>query len=54
MDNSIKKTTSRVNRRNLLKTGLALAGGALLPAACTVPTKSASNQGASSSQKQLH
>jgi aryl-alcohol dehydrogenase-like predicted oxidoreductase len=32
------------NRRDLLKTGLALAGGALLPVACSVPAKTASNQ----------
>jgi aryl-alcohol dehydrogenase-like predicted oxidoreductase len=32
------------NRRDLLKTGLALAGGALLPIACSVPAKTASNQ----------
>lgn len=33
MDNSIGKLTSGLNRRDLLKTGLILAGGALLPAA---------------------
>lgn len=35
MYNSIEKTNPGFNRRDLLKTGLALAGGALLPTACT-------------------
>jgi aryl-alcohol dehydrogenase-like predicted oxidoreductase len=34
MDNSTEKTTKSFNRRDLFKTGLVLAGGALLPAAC--------------------
>ncbi len=35
MYNSIEKTNPGFNRRDLLKTGLALAGGAMLPTACT-------------------
>jgi hypothetical protein len=34
MDNSTEKSSTGFNRRNLFKTGLILAGGAMLPAAC--------------------
>jgi aryl-alcohol dehydrogenase-like predicted oxidoreductase len=34
MENSIKQSNSGLNRRDLFKTGLILAGGALLPTAC--------------------
>ena len=36
MDNSSEKSTTGLNRRDLLKTGLLLAGGALLPASAAV------------------
>jgi aryl-alcohol dehydrogenase-like predicted oxidoreductase len=39
MDNSNRKATG-LNRRDLFKTGLVLAGGALLPTACSVPANS--------------
>jgi aryl-alcohol dehydrogenase-like predicted oxidoreductase len=34
MGNSVKKSTTGFNRRDLFKTGLVLAGGAMLPAGC--------------------
>ncbi len=37
MNDSTGKSNAGINRRDLLKTGLVLAGGALLPAACKVP-----------------
>src|SRR5215207_458938 len=48
MDHSINNPNSGVSRRNLLKTGLVLAGGAILPAACKVPAQSSSSQDSSS------
>jgi aryl-alcohol dehydrogenase-like predicted oxidoreductase len=46
MDNTNKLSVTGINRRNLLKTGLFLAGGALLPA-CNTVVKSTSTKGAS-------
>ena len=51
MNNSNDKTTSGVNRRDLIKTGLVLAGGTMLPAACKVPATSSSTQTNSSNQQ---
>ncbi len=49
MKNSITKTADTgFNRRDLFKTGLVLAGGAMLPSACTTPA----NAGKSNSPKQ--
>lgn len=48
MDNSTVKSQTGFNRRDLFKTGLVLAGGALLPAACKVTANSSAIQGASS------
>jgi aryl-alcohol dehydrogenase-like predicted oxidoreductase len=39
MNNSKEKMTPGLNRRDLFKTGLVLAGGALLPSACTTPSR---------------
>lgn len=51
MKNSInKKAGNGINRRDLFKTGLVLAGGALLPSACT--TSAGSVAGKSNSSKQ--
>ena len=49
MNNSVNKITgTNIDRRNLFKTGLVLAGGALLPAACKVPASvTAANTGSS-------
>ena len=49
MNNSVNKITgTNIDRRNLFKTGLVLAGGALLPAACKVPASvTAENTGSS-------
>jgi len=44
MKNSNEKSNSGLHRRDLFKTGLALAGGALLPTACSVPAKTSSSQ----------
>jgi len=41
MDNSSEKSTAGLNRRDLLKTGLILAGGALLPAGAAVASPAA-------------
>ena len=51
MDNSTEKTTKGFNRRDLFKTGLILAGGALLPAACKT---SSSIAGSSSNSSNTH
>lgn len=48
MDNSIEKSATGINRRDLFKTGLVLAGGAMLPTACNVAAKASSSQGTSS------
>ncbi|MBB1286162.1 aldo/keto reductase [Flavisolibacter sp. BT320] len=40
MDNTNKKTGTGLARRDLFKTGLVLAGGALLPTACSLPAGS--------------
>lgn len=47
MDNSINITKKGFNRRDLFKTGLVLAGGAMLPA-CTGPAKVSGAQGGAS------
>lgn len=52
MNNSIDKTKKGINRRDLFKTGLVLAGGAMLPTACTGPAKTSGTQ-AGISQKQV-
>jgi aryl-alcohol dehydrogenase-like predicted oxidoreductase len=53
MNNSTKeKTVTGFNRRDLFKTGLVLAGGALLPAACKVPA-SATGINSTSSKAQV-
>jgi len=44
MDNSNKKAAKGVARRDLFKTGLVLAGGALLPTACSLPANTSSTQ----------
>lgn len=49
-DNSIDEKETNFNRRDLLKTGLVLAGGALLSAACKVPAMSSSTQAADTRQ----
>ena len=46
MDNSSEKATAGLNRRDLLKTGLLLAGGALLPAGAAVASPAASRSAA--------
>jgi aryl-alcohol dehydrogenase-like predicted oxidoreductase len=47
MDYANEKSSFAFNRRDLLKTGLILAGGALLPAACKTPARAATAGGAS-------
>lgn len=44
MDNSNKKASKGLARRDLFKTGLVLAGGALLPTACSLPANTSSTQ----------
>lgn len=51
MDNSIEKPTSGVKRRDLFKTGLVLAGGALLPTACKTSASAAGASAGSSNQQ---
>ncbi|WP_139926345.1 aldo/keto reductase [Hymenobacter sp. DG01] len=46
MDNSLEKPASGLNRRDLLKAGLILAGGAMLPSACTVAATGSSARSA--------
>ena len=45
------KSTTGFNRRDLLKKGLVIAGGALIPTACKVTASSSSTKSASSKQK---
>jgi aryl-alcohol dehydrogenase-like predicted oxidoreductase len=52
MDNSAEKSTPGLNRRNLLKTGLVLAGGAMLPAGCK-SSSSATGGNSNSSKSQV-
>jgi aryl-alcohol dehydrogenase-like predicted oxidoreductase len=52
MDNSNRKSTTGINRRDLFKTGLVLAGGALLPTACKT-TASAAGANDNSSKTQV-
>jgi aryl-alcohol dehydrogenase-like predicted oxidoreductase len=47
MDYANEKSSFAFNRRDLLKTGLILAGGALLPAACKTPARATTAGGAS-------
>lgn len=51
MQNSTEKSQTGFNRRYLFKTGLVLAGGALLPAACKVVANSSAIQSASSNSQ---
>lgn len=51
MDNSFEKSSKSFNRRNLFKAGLVLAGGALLPTACSSPETSAPSQPDSSNKQ---
>jgi aryl-alcohol dehydrogenase-like predicted oxidoreductase len=51
MDNSTEKSTKGFNRRDLFKTGLVLAGGALLPAACKTSASGAGSTVNSSNTK---
>ena len=44
MDNSNKKGPKGLDRRDLFKTGLVLAGGVLLPTACSLPANTAATQ----------
>jgi aryl-alcohol dehydrogenase-like predicted oxidoreductase len=54
MNNSIdKKENTRFNRRDLLKTGLVLAGAGMLPSACKTQAKSAAGANAITSQSQV-
>ncbi|WP_045688848.1 aldo/keto reductase [Hymenobacter sp. AT01-02] len=46
MDASSGKPISHLNRRDLLKTGLLLAGGAMLPSACSVSVPASSSRSA--------
>jgi aryl-alcohol dehydrogenase-like predicted oxidoreductase len=52
MDNSTEESTTGFNRRDLFKTGLVLAGGALLPTACKT-TASAAGAKTNSSKQQV-
>jgi len=51
MEYSNEKQGSGFNRRDLFKTGLALAGGAMLPAACTTSASSTTTSNGSSNGK---
>lgn len=49
--NSTEGSTTGFNRRNLFKTGLILAGGALIPSVCKVSTSAAGSGGSSTKAK---
>lgn len=52
MGNEINTSSNGINRRELFKTGLVLAGGAMLPSACKVPAVTTADQ-TNSSKTQL-
>ena len=51
MNNSIEKTNAGFNRRDLFKTGLILAGGSMLPAACKTSASATGTSSNSSNTK---
>ncbi|RAK68088.1 aldo/keto reductase [Hymenobacter edaphi] len=51
MDASFEPSVPGLNRRDMLKTGLLLTGGAMLPSACTVSAPAASSRSASAKNK---